>query len=59
MAYDTKSLTELEEIATNLRLEIALHPEYQLERVELKECERWIEMRRKLDPNLRQPRTTT
>lgn len=58
MAYDTKSLTELEEIATNLRLEIALHPEYELERVELKECERWIELRRKLDAGLRQPRTT-
>ncbi len=59
MAYDTKSLTELEEIATNLRLEIALHPEYELERVELKECERWIELRRKLDAGLRPPRTTT
>ncbi len=59
MAYDTKSLTELEEIATNLRLEIALHPEYELERVELKECERWIELRRKLDAGLRPARTTT
>lgn len=58
MAYETKNLAELEELATNLRLQIALHPDYELERVELKECERWIELRRReLDTNLRCPRT--
>jgi hypothetical protein len=58
MAYDTKTVAELEELATNLRLEVALHPDYELERVELKECERWIELRRReLDTNLRYPRT--
>ncbi len=46
MAYDTKTISDLETIAGNLRIQIALHPDYQLERVELKECERWIELRR-------------
>jgi hypothetical protein len=58
MAYETKTIAELEELATNLRLEIALHPDYELERVELKECESWIELRRReLDANLRHSRT--
>ena len=58
MGYQTKTIAELEELATNLRLEIALHPDYELERVELKECESWIERRRReLDTNLRYPRT--
>ncbi|MBZ5630985.1 MAG: hypothetical protein LAO06_19185, partial [Acidobacteriia bacterium] len=58
MAYDRKTIVELEELANNLRLQLALHPDYELERVELKECERWIELRRReLDTNLRCPRT--
>jgi hypothetical protein len=60
MAYDRKTIVELEELANNLRLQITLHPDYELERVELRECERWIELRRReLDSNLRCPRTTT
>lgn len=59
MAYDRKTILELEELANNLRLQIVLHPGYELERVELKECERWIELRRReLDVNPRYPRTT-
>ena len=60
MGYQTKTIAELEELATNLRLQIALHPDYELEQVELTECERWIELRRReLDTNLRCSRTTT
>ncbi len=44
--YDTKTLAELEIIASNLRKQIALHPEYDLERDQLKACEEWIERRR-------------
>ncbi len=46
MAFDTKSVPELEKLATNLRAQIALHPQYGLERAELKECKRWIALRR-------------
>ena len=53
MAYETKTIAELEELATHLRLQIALHPDYGLERVELTECEKWIELRRReLDTDL-------
>ncbi len=53
--YDTKTMAELEKLATNLRAQIALHPDYLLEQVELKECERIIEMRRReLQARLRQ-----
>ncbi len=45
--YDTKTIAELEQIATNLRAQIALHPHYRSEPLELKECERWIELRRR------------
>ncbi len=45
--YDTKTLTELEKLASNLRAQIALHPEFHLEEGELKECERLIEQRRR------------
>ncbi len=44
--YDTKTIAELEDMATNLRIQLALHPERELERVELKECERWIALRK-------------
>jgi hypothetical protein len=46
VAYDKKNIAELEEIATNLHAQIALHPESKSSRLQLKECERWIEMRR-------------
>lgn len=47
MAYDKKTIAELEELATNLHSQIALHPEYNLSRLQLRECETWIELRRK------------
>ena len=47
MAYDKKTIAELEELATNLHAQIALHPDRNLSRLQLKECERWIELRRK------------
>ncbi len=45
--YDTKTIAELEKIANNLRAQITLHPEFQLEEGELKECERMIDIRRR------------
>jgi len=40
---DTKSLEELEELAANLRQQIALHPEdSRLDSAELKDVEEWI-----------------
>jgi hypothetical protein len=48
MAFDTKTLEELEELAHNLREQIRLHPNHsKLEQVELREVEEWIELRRK------------
>jgi hypothetical protein len=56
MAYETKTIAELEELARNLRLQITLHPQFELEKVELEECERWIEARRReLDSNFHPP----
>ncbi len=53
--YDSKSLAELEILAANLRAQIAVHPDWHLEQVELKECERLIELRRReRHPNRRQ-----
>ncbi len=47
MAYDTKTLAELERIAINLRAQIARKPNCSMgERMELQECQRWIELRR-------------
>ncbi len=45
--YDSKSLAELEKIVANLRAQIAVHPDWHLEQVQLKECERLIELRRR------------
>ncbi|MBV9087274.1 MAG: hypothetical protein JO187_01280 [Acidobacteria bacterium] len=48
MALDTKTLTELEQLATNLRQQIRLNPRHsKLEQVELKEVEEWIVVRQK------------
>lgn len=48
MGLDTKSLEELELLAKNLRQQITLHPSHSnLERVELREVEEWIALRRK------------
>ncbi len=46
MAFDTKNVLELEKLASNLRAQIAMHPDCRLERAELKECKRWIALRR-------------
>jgi hypothetical protein len=46
MAYDKKTIAELENLAANLHAQIALHPTHKLSRLQLKECERWIELRR-------------
>ncbi len=55
--YDTKTISELEELANNLRDQIALHPDDEMERVQLKECEEWIELRRRaLNHDSRLPR---
>ena len=45
MGYQTKSIVELEELAKNLRAQIAIHPECELEREQLKQVEAWIELR--------------
>ena len=58
MSYDTKSIRELENIATHLRQQIVLHPSYQLEKLELRECERWL-LQRKRELLQHQPRTNS
>ena len=45
MGYETKSIVELEQLAKNLRAQIAIHAECELEREELKQVEAWIELR--------------
>ncbi len=45
--YDTKNLAELEKLAANLRAQIAVHPEYHLEEVQLEECEKLIQLKRR------------
>ncbi len=56
--YQTKTIAELEELAANLRRQICIHPDYELERTELKECERWIEIRtRELNRDVSDRRT--
>ncbi len=45
--YDTKSIRELEDIAAHLRQQIVLHPTYELEKIELRECERWLQQRKR------------
>ena len=48
MALDTKSLEELEQLAANLRQQIARYPlESHPEMVELRDVEEWIALRRK------------
>ena len=47
MGLETKTLEQLEQLATNLREQIALNPkESRLESAELKEVEEWIALRR-------------
>ncbi|MGI9101736.1 MAG: hypothetical protein ACR2IF_04750 [Terriglobales bacterium] len=47
MAYDTKDIRELEDIAEHLRQQIGLHPNYELEKLQLSECERWLQKRKR------------
>jgi hypothetical protein len=47
MGFDTKTVQELELLTTHLRQQMALHPEYRLERVMLQDCEKWLAIRRK------------
>jgi hypothetical protein len=48
MALDNKSLAELEELASDLRAQIARNPDHsRIERVELEDVEGWIKLRRR------------
>ena len=48
MSLENKSLAELEELATNLRSQIALNPNHTaMEKVELEDVQEWITLRRK------------
>lgn len=48
MSLENKSLTELEELASNLRSQIARSPDHStMEKVELEDVEGWIKLRRK------------
>jgi hypothetical protein len=48
MSLENKSLAELEELASNLRMQIARNPNHStLEKVELEDVEGWITSRRK------------
>ena len=47
MGFDTKTVQELEMLTAHLRQQVALHPEYRLERVMLRDCEKWLVIRRK------------
>ena len=49
MGFDTKTLQELELLRAHLRMQVALHPRLQLERQQLKDCEKWLALRRR-DP---------
>jgi hypothetical protein len=55
MSLENKSLAELEELAANLRSQIARNPAHStLEKVELEDVEGWIKSRRKeAEPGLR------
>jgi len=46
MSLETKSLAELEELATNLRSQIALNPNHTaMEIVELEDVQGWLRLR--------------
>jgi hypothetical protein len=48
MSLETKSLAELEELASNLRSQIMCNPHHTtMEKVELKDVQDWTEQRRK------------
>ncbi len=48
MSLENKSVTELEELASNLRSQIALNPNHTaMEKVELEDVQGWLKVRRK------------
>ncbi len=48
MSLENKSLAELEELASNLRSQIALNPNHTaMEKVELEDVQGWLKVRRK------------
>jgi hypothetical protein len=48
MGLENKSLAELEELASDLRMQVASNPNHStIEKVELEDVERWIKLRRK------------
>jgi hypothetical protein len=48
MSLQNKGLAELEELASNLRMQIARNPNHStMEKVELEDVEGWIRLRRK------------
>jgi len=48
MSLENKSLAELEELATNLRSQIALNPNHTaMEKVELEDVQGWLKLRGK------------
>ena len=48
MSLENKSLAELEELASNLRLQILRNPDHStMEKVELQDVDGWIKLRRK------------
>jgi hypothetical protein len=48
MGLEDKNLTELEELASNLRMQIARNPDHStIEKAELEDVEGWIKLRRK------------
>jgi hypothetical protein len=48
MSLENKSLAELEELASNLRSQIARNPDHSaMEKVELEDVQGWLRLRRK------------
>ena len=48
MSLENKNLAELEELASNLRLQMARNPDQStMEKVELEDVQEWITLRRK------------
>lgn len=58
MGFDTKTVQELELLTAHLRQQIALHPQYRLERVMLQDCEKWLAIRRKQETKQGRTRLT-
>ena len=61
MSLENKSLPELEQLASNLRLQILRNPDHStMEKVELEDVDGWIKLRRKeAKPGLRSDNDNT